>query len=56
MTSQIFYQTARQGGPTNRSGVWNADQVEMDMTYYEVEMRHSEESFESLAHMQYDLF
>lgn len=26
------------------------------MTYYELEMHHSEDSFESLAHMQYDLF
>ena len=56
VASQIFYQTARQGGPTNRSGARNVEQVEMDMTYYEVEMHHSEESFESLAHMQYDLF
>ena len=26
------------------------------MTYYKIEMHHSEESFEALAHMQYDLF
>ena len=26
------------------------------MTYYKVEMQHTDESFEALAHMQYDLF
>lgn len=33
-----------------------ADRLETLMTYYKVEMKHNEESFEALAHMQYDLF